>query len=163
MKHCWIALTSLCLLGVFGQATYGQTTDRKSFEAKVYSIEAVSHLGVSDEKFAALTDLQKRSLVEARNDLLSMLQAIERKQDVKKFATPEMVTKFKTSAALAASMIDPETSILAAGVSDFAVVDTRTIKLNFFALVSSEGSLVVSEKTAVLKQTDSGWRFAALE
>jgi len=60
-------------------------------------------------------------------------------------------------------MIEPETSILAAGVSDFTLVGTRTIRLNFFAVVSSEGNIVVSEKTAVLKETDSGWRFAGLE
>jgi hypothetical protein len=163
MKHHWVALASFCMLSVLGRATYGQTMERKSFEAKIYSIEAISHFGVSDEKFAALTDAQKRSLVEARNDLMDMLQAIEHKRDVTKYATPETVGKYKTSTALAASMIDPETSILAAGVSDFALVGTRTIRLNFFAVVSSEGDIVVSEKTAVLKETDSGWRFAGLE
>ena len=156
-------MASLCMLSILGRTTYGQTTERKSFEARIYSIEVISHFGVNDEKFAALTDAQKRGVVEARNDLMDILQAIEHRRDVTRYATPEMVGKYKTSTALAASMIDPETSILAAGVSDFALAGTRTIRLNFFAVVSSEGSIVVSEKTAVLKETDSGWRFAGLE
>jgi hypothetical protein len=74
-----------------------------------------------------------------------------------------MVQKYKNSIALAASIIEPETSILAAGVSDFALVDRQTIQLSFFALLSSEGSIIVSEKAAVLKETDSGWRVAELK
>jgi hypothetical protein len=163
MKHRWVALASLCMLSVLGRATSGQTTEMKSFEARIYSIEAISHFGASDEKFATLTDVQKRGLVNARNDLMDMLKAIEHRRDVTRYAMPELVGKYKTSAALAASMIAPETSILAAGVSDFAFVGTRTIRLNFFAVVSSEGNIVVSEKTAVLKETDSGWRFAGIE
>ena len=94
---------------------------------------------------------------------MDMLQAIQHRRDVTRYATPAMVSKYKTSSALAASMIEAETSILAAGVSDFSCVDEGTIKLNFFAVVSSEGDIVVSEKTAVLKQVDSAWRFAGLE
>lgn len=163
MKNRWLALASLCILGVLSRATYSQTMQRESFETKIYSIEAVSHFGVSDDKFAALTDAQKENLVDARNNLMNMLQAIEHRGDVTMYATPETVAKYKGSAPLAASIIDSETSILAAGVSDFTLVGTETIKLKFFALVSSEGSIVVSEKTAVLKKTSSGWRFATLE
>jgi len=163
MKHKWMALAAIVALGLLAQSAYGQTSERESFETKMYSIEAISHFGVGDEKFAALTDAQKRGLIESRKDLIDMLQAIQHRRDVRRYATPEMVGKYKTSTALAASMIDPETSILAAGVSDFALVGTRTIRLNFFAVVSSEGNIVVSEKTAVLKETDSGWRFAGLE
>lgn len=163
MKHCWIVVASLCLLSILDPNTYGQTAERKSFEAKIFSIEAISHFGVSDEKFAALTEVQRGSLIAARSNLMDMLQAIEHRRDVRRYATPEIVAKYKTSSALAASMIESEASILAAGVSDFSFAETGTIKLNFFAVVSSEGNIVVSEKTAVLKEVDSAWRFAGLE
>lgn len=163
MKHRWVVVASLFMLSGLGRSAYGQTTQRESFEAKIYSIETINHFGVSDEKFAALTEVQKRSLIEARNDLMDMLQAIEHRRDVRRYVTPEMVGKYKTSNALAASMIEPETSILAMGVSDFSFVGTRTIRLHFFAVVSSEGNIVVSEKTAVIKEVDSSWRFAGLE
>ena len=163
MKHGWLALASLCVLGVLGRAAHGQIAERQSFEAKLYSIEAISHFAVNDEKFAGLTEVQRRSLIEARNDLMGMMQAIQHRRDVTRYVTPEMVGKYKTSAALAASIMDAETSMLAAGVSDFSFVDAGTIKLNFFVVVSSEGNIVVSEKTAVLKQVDSAWRFARLE
>jgi hypothetical protein len=129
----------------------------------MYSIEAISHFGVSDDKFAALTEVQRRSLIEARSNLMDMLQSIQHRRDVRRYVTPEMLGKYKTSAALAASVTDAETSLLAAGVSDFSLVDAGTIKLNFFAVVSSEGNIVVSEKTAVIKRVDSVWRFAGLE
>jgi hypothetical protein len=163
MKSCPLAIALLLAIGFLAGTTRGQTMERKSFEAKMYSIEAIDHFGVSDDKFAALTDVQKQGLVEARNDLIALLRAIQYRRDVTKFVTHEMVSKYRTSSALAASLIAPETSILAAGVSDFALVDKGIIKLNFFAMVSSEGDIVVSEKTAVLKDTDSGWRFAGYE
>ena len=160
MKHRWVAMASLCMLSILVRSAYGQTTERKSFEAKIYSIETISHFGISDEKFAGLSEAQRRSLIEARSDLMDMLQAIQHRRDVTRYATPAMVGKYRTSSALAASVIEPETSILAAGVSDFSFADAETIKLNFFAVVSSEGNIVVSEKTAVLREVDSAWRFA---
>jgi hypothetical protein len=57
------------MVSILGQGLYGQATERKLFETKMYSIEEISHFGVSDEKFAALSDAQKRSLIEARSDL----------------------------------------------------------------------------------------------
>lgn len=163
MKNRWVLVASLCALGIVAQSAYGQSTQRESFEAKMYPIEVTSHFGVSDEKFAALTEVQRRSLIDARSDLMGLLQAVQHRHDVTRYVTPEMLRKYKTSAAVAGSLIEAETSMLAAGVSDFSFVDAGTIKLNFFALVSSEGNIVVSEKTAVLKQVDSAWRFAGLE
>ncbi len=163
MKHRWVGLAILCALGVFGRSARGQTTEQKSFEAKMFSIEAISHFGKDDHRFAGLTDAQKRSLVESRNNLIAMLQAIRHRRDVTRYASREMVRKYGSSTALAASIIDPETSILAAGVSDFALVDKETIKLNFFAVLSSEGNIVISGKAAVLKETDSGWRVSGFE
>jgi len=155
MKHRWMVLTCACVLGVLGRGARGQTTEQKSFDAKMYSIEAIDHFGTGDEKYAALTDMQKRSLVEARNDLMDMLQAIQHKRDVTKYVSQGM--------ALVGSIIDPETSILAAGISEFDFVDKGAIRLKFFALVFSEGNIVVSEKAAVLKSTDSGWRVEHFE
>jgi hypothetical protein len=163
MKHFWIVLASLCVLGLLGGSVCGQTAEIKSFGAKLYSIKEISHFSMDDQRFAALTDAQKRSLIESRDDLIALLRAIQNNGDVRTYASPEMVQKYKNSIALAASIIEPETSILAAGVSDFALVDRQTIQLSFFALLSSEGSIIVSEKAAVLKETDSGWRVAELK
>jgi len=163
MKRCPAVVALSLAVAFFGGSAFGQGTERKSFEAQLYSIETIGHFGVSDDKFAALTDVQKHDLVEARNDLMAMLQAIQNRGDVTKYATRQMVSKYRSSAALAASLVEPETSILAAGVSDFALADKGTIRLKFFAVVSSEGNIVVSEKTAVLRETESGWRFSALE
>jgi hypothetical protein len=163
MNHHWTVLARLCVLGVLGGSLCGQTADLKSFGTKIYSIKEISHFSIDDQRFAALTDAEKRSLIESRDDLIALLQGIQDNRDVRTYATPEMVRRHKTSAALAASILEPETSILAAGVSDFALVDKQTIKLNFFALVSSEGNIIVSERVAVLKKTDSGWGVAEVK
>jgi hypothetical protein len=163
MRHRWLLLAAIVGASLSAGSACAQTTEKKAFEGKMYSIETVSHFGIAADRFAAMTEAQRRSLVEARNDLMPMLQAIQHKRDVMRYASREMVGKYGTSAAIAASVIEAETSILAVGLSDFALVDKRTIKLNFFAVLSSEGNILVSEKTAVLKQTDSGWRVAAFE
>jgi len=163
MKHCLVAVATLCALGALGRGADGQAAERKSFEREMYSLETISNFGVGDQRFAALTETQRKALIESRNDLIAMLQAIQHRRDATKYASPGMVQKYGTSIGLAASIIDPETSILAAGVSDFAFVDKETIRLNFFAVLSSEGNIVVSEKAAVLKETDSGWRVDAFE
>lgn len=163
MKHYWIVLATLCVLGTLGESLCGQTAELKSFDTKLYTIKEISHFSIDDQRLAALTDVQKRSLIESRDDLIALLEAIQNNRDARTYALPEMVHKYKTSIALAASIIEPETSILAAGVSDFALIDNQTIKLNFFALLSSEGNIIVSEKTAVLRTTDSGWRVAEVK
>jgi len=162
MKHRWLSLAVFAAVGLFGRSACGQATERKSFEEKIYPIEAISHFAVSDDRFAALTDAQKQGLVEARNDLMAMLKAIQNGGDATRYAAQDLIARYRTSTALAASLMAPETSILAAGVSDFAL-GKGIIRLNFFAVVSSEGDILVSEKTAVLRETDSGWRFAGLE
>jgi hypothetical protein len=134
--------------------------DLKSFEAKMYSIEDIHHFALGPERFASLTEAQKRSLVESRNDFIALEEAIEYGGDVTKYVSPEMVRKYGTSTALVASMIAPETSILAAGVSECAFVDKGTIRLETFAVVFSEGYILVNEIAVVLKETDSGWRVA---
>lgn len=156
-------VSAIMALGLVSSDAYPQGESRESFETKIFSIEGVSHFGVDEERFVALTAEQKASLLEARTCLMAMLQSIQKKRDITRYASPDMLVRYRTSAALATSLIEPETSILAAGVSDFALVDSRTISLNFLAVVSSEGNIVVSEKVALLKQTDSGWRFAGLK
>ena len=163
MKPGWLALAVICALILFGQGTFGQTMDKKSFETKMYSIEAISHFGLDEQKFGRLKEAEKRNLVESRDDLMAMLQAIQTKRDAMAYATSSMVHKYGSSTALASSLLEPETSILAAGVSDFAFVDAGSIRLRFFVAVFSEGNIVISEKSAILKKTDSGWRVAGFE
>lgn len=163
MRYRLGVVTSLCMASALAQTVYSQTTDRKSFEAKLFAMQTMNHFTVSDEKFAGLTDTQKTSLIDARNDLMDMLDSIEHRRDIKKYVAPDLIAKYKTSTSLAASFIDSETSIVAAGISDFSYVEPKTIKLHFFAVVSAEGDIVVSEKTAVLKEFDSMWRVTRFE
>ena len=163
MKPAWFALMTICILLFFAQSTLGQTVGKNSFETKMYSIEPISHFGLDAKKFGTLTEGEKLNLVESRNDLMEMLRAIQTKRDARAYATSAMVHKYGSSTSLAASLLDPETSILAAGVSDFILVDAGNIRLHFFVVAFSEGTIVISEKSAILKNTDSGWRVGGFE
>ena len=163
MNPTRMALMTVCALMFLSQSTFGQTIDKKSFGTRMYSIEAISHFGLDEQRFRRLTEVDKRNLLESRDDLVAMLRAIEMKSDAMAYVTSDMAHKYGSSTALAASLLEAETSILAAGISDFSLLDTRSIKLRFFVAVFSEGDIAISEKSAILKRTDSGWRVAAFE
>ena len=146
-----------------GHNAFSQTLSKKEFEAKMYSIEAISHFGLYPEKFASLSDSNKQNLLASRDDLMSLLRAIEQKRDALAFVTHDLAQKYHSSTELAASLVEQETSILAAGVTDFDLIDGGAIRLHFFAVISSEGTLTVSEKSAILKKSDSGWRVARFQ
>jgi len=152
-------LAALCA----AQTAFSQGTNKKAFEAKVYSIEAISHFGLDDHRFSALTDIDKQNLIDSRNDLLGLLRAVQTKGDALQYVTIEMGNKYRNSTALAASLLDPETTILAAGISDFTILDRGSIKFRLFVVVFSDGDIVISEKSASLKKTDSGWRVAGFQ
>lgn len=163
MRSLRMLAAIICGLMSFGQRTTAQTTDKNSFERRMYSIEAISHFGIDEQKFANLTESDKRNLFECRDDLIGLLRAIQTKRNAMAYVTSDLVRKYGNTTALAANLLEPETSLLAAGVSDFDFVDTRTVKLQFFVAVFSEGDVSISEKSAILKRTDLGWRIAALE
>jgi hypothetical protein len=138
MKSVWMAFVTALTLFCCGQHTFGQGLDKKSFETKMYSIEAISHFGLDDHRFAVLSESEKHNLLESRDDLFAMLRAIQMKQDARPYVTSGMVRKYGSSAALAASLVEAETSILAVGISDFALVDGGTAKLHFFVAAFSK-------------------------
>jgi hypothetical protein len=77
-----------------------------------------------------------------------------------------MAQKYRTSTALAAILLAPETSIPAVGISDFELIDVRSIKLRFLPLCLRKGTssapkkLLFSEKLipggALLTSSEQG-------
>jgi len=163
MKSALIAIAIALVLIFGGRSASAQTIDQKSFEAKLYSIEPISHFGIDEQRFATLTETQKQALVDSRRTLIDMLRAIQLKRNALTYLTTDMAKKYRNSSALASSLLEPETMILGAGISDFTFVDVETIKLHFFVAVFSEGNIVVSEKSAVMKKTEAGWRVDGFE
>ena len=91
-----------------------------------------------------------------------MFQAIEKGGETLKYVTPELARRYRNADALAGSIMDRETSIIAAGVTDFSFMNGRAgIRLQYFALIFSEGSLLVREKSASFRRSGGEWRVAS--
>src|SRR4051812_24931088 len=113
--------------------------NKKSFEARMFSIAPIKPFGLDEQQFGKLTQVDQRNLLQSRSTLIALLRAIQNNQNALVYVTTDMAKKYKTSRALAAGLVAPETSIMATGISEFETVDSRTLKLHFFALVFSEG------------------------
>jgi hypothetical protein len=59
-----------------------------------------------------------------------------------------------------ASVLEPETFLLAACVTNFTLNNQKEIKLDFFTITDSEGTITASETSAVIKNEGHGWRVA---
>ena len=130
----------------------------------MYAISQLNSFGSDSQKFAALNDADKKNLLACRDILFGLLRAVERKTAISEYVTPELAKKYRDSAGLAASLLDPETSLIAVGVSDFAVPPGgREIHLHFYAVTFSDGAMAASEKSAILNKVDSTWRVGAFD
>jgi hypothetical protein len=148
---------------LLASAAIGQDASQGSFENKLYSISEFNHFGLDPQQFAALTDTDQKNLLAARDALIGLLRAIETNSSVSSFVSSELLKRYKNSADLVASLIEPETSIHAAGISDFTLGKHGEIHFHFFAVVFSEGNMAVSEKSATIQNSDRGWRVATIE
>jgi hypothetical protein len=160
------ARTALILMGMLlvqTSAALCQNTSQETFENKLYSIAEIKHFGLDPQQFVALSDTDKNNILAARDALIGLLRAIETNSSITPFVAPELIKKYKDSATLAASLIDPETSIHAVGITDFTLGKQGEIHLHFFAVVFSDGSMAVSEKSATIQRSNTGWRVATIE
>lgn len=163
MKPALGAIVIASLLTCGGRSVTAQTMDRKSFETRLYTIEAISHFGIDEQRFKTLTKAQKQELVDSRRSLIDMLRAIQMKRNALTYLTAEMAKKYRNSSVLASSLLESEATILGAGISDFTLLGAEAIKLHFFVAAFSEGDIVISEKSAVMKKTEAGWRVDGFE
>jgi hypothetical protein len=157
------ALIFACTVLMLGSTAAAQGTPQETFESKLYSLSEIKHFNLDPQQFSALGDADKKNLLQARDALVSLFKAIEVNKPALSYVTPELAKKYKDSASLAAGLIEPETSIHAIGVTEFKLLKEGEIRLSFFAVVFSEGTMAVSEKSAILKKIDSGWRVGAFE
>jgi hypothetical protein len=151
-------LSQVLILLVLASCALGQTAASGSFEEKLYSIAQLKHFSLDDQRLAALNEADRANILHCRAVLVNLFGSLERQADVLQYLAPELAAKYRTPDALAASLIEPETSVLAIGVSDFTLEKDRKIRLQFFAITDSEGTITASEMFATLRRVDSSWR-----
>ena len=115
----------------------------------MFGVVRLGHFGLNPKVFAHLTIPERNDLLACRDALMAVLKGIQSGTNVGLYLTPDLVRRYSSTETLAASLIAPETSSLAAGVSDFSWAGgVSEIQLKFFAFTFSEGELAVSEKFA---------------
>jgi hypothetical protein len=140
-----------------------QSAQGQSFESRMYAIARLDHFDTS--KLAGLPADEKRDLLACRDAVIRVLKGIETKSDVRPYITPALARKYPRTEALGAALVDPETSLLAAGVSDFdlTIGGEKGIQLKVFAVVFSEGIIAASEKIAYCQRSGARWRISEFE
>jgi len=160
MKILLSALTIAWLSTVGIQGAPSETSDRETFDRKMYSVVPLHNFGTSPKQFAGLDDGQKQSLLACRDVLVALFRGIDTNGDISKYLTPELGKKYRTGA----DFVEPETSLMEVGILDWDFVSGETqIQLRYVAIVYSEGDWVLSKNTAMFKKSGSGWRVAKLD
>jgi len=137
------------------QTTFGQTSDRESFDTKLYSVVPLRHFGTGPKQFAGLSAHDKASLLACRDVLTALFQGVDRNIDVSRYLTSELARKYGNGT----SLLDPETSLMEVGIFDWSVPDDgNRIELHFLTLAFSEGDWVLSKNVAILSRSGSEWR-----
>jgi hypothetical protein len=153
-------LSPVLSLLVLASCALAQTTASRSFEDKLYSIAQLRHFSLGDQRLAALSESDKANVLQCRAVLVELFRSLEKKSAVSQYLTPELAGKYKTPDALAAALTDPETSVLAIGVSDFTLEGDGQIRLQFFGIADSEGAITASEMFATLRRAGSSWQIS---
>jgi hypothetical protein len=97
------ALIFACTLLLLGSTAAAQGTPQEVFESKLYSLSEIKHFDLDPQQFAALSDADKKNLMQARDALVALFKAIEANKPTVSYVTPELAKKYKDSASLAAS------------------------------------------------------------
>jgi hypothetical protein len=114
-------LSLLSSLLVLVSCAIAQATTKGSFEKEIYSIAQLKHFSLDDQRLAALSESDKTNVLQCRAVLVNLFRSLEQGSAVSQYLAPELTAKYRTPDALAAALIDPETSVLAVGVSDFTL------------------------------------------
>ena len=75
---------------------------------------------------------------------------------------PELAKEKPTKLALSESLIPFESSILSIALSDFEFLRSDLLKLEYYAVVFTDGNLVIDEREAELRRFGAGWKVSKI-
>jgi hypothetical protein len=139
--------------------------DQKSFEHSIYGVSEISHFTLDTQRFNRLSAHQKQDILLAKTVLLELLKAV---QDINgnpnQYLSSAFNKQFPIKKSFAQSLLDEETSLIALIVGDFTIPEDNTkIILRFSVISSSEGNMVVTEKSATIQKMDAGWKLIGIK
>lgn len=164
MKRAEFIISCICVF-VLANCGVAAGTEKDSFDASVYGVAEISHFHSTPERFSGMTAAQRDGVVAAKIALTKFLTAIQSKDGKpRQYISKELAAKFPTKRQLAASLLDEETSIVAFLIEDFEISESNTeAKLRVAVISSSEGTMVITSKSAVLDEIGSDWKITKFE
>lgn len=123
---------------------------------------SISSFSADPERLAQLSSGQQQQLLIARSVVGEFFKALE---DVNgeplQFMTAEYVRQTSDRLSLRRALVAEETTILQVAIRDYALSeDARSLELDLYVTVFSEGAFAVSEARCNLQRSASVWQIA---
>jgi hypothetical protein len=150
-----------CLIALLWVTTASAALDSTgAFSASFSEPIRISGFGLDRQRIARLTASDRANLLAARFALGEFFRRLQNPAaDLKELTTVGYAHRFRDELDMRKTLIDPETSILEIGITDFRLRQNKSsVELRFYALVSSEGTLVANEGSADLIGEAGAWR-----
>ena len=155
-----VVATALTFVGVPALA---QNATQDRFETELFSIAPLHHFAIDSRTFNSLAAAERLAVLACRAHVIGLLEKVQSRQNALQHLTPDFAKTYATPAGFASSLVAPEASLMAAGISSLEVIENKKgIRLRFFVLTSSEGMIVTSEKSATCRLANGMWRVAEL-
>lgn len=157
-----VVMLGICVLSISQAAA--QSSDRKSFATKIFSVSELSHFGIDQQRFNQLTASDKSNLLLARVVVIAFLRDIQSGGNVFQHIAPSLANKYNSRDEFVATVLAWETSLHAVGVTDFRFLHgKKEIQLDCFVVSTSEGTMVVNEMKVTLSKFASKWRIISID
>jgi len=152
----------MLLLCMGGTGAYAQDDSLKAFKESLFAPMPISSFSVGPERLTQLTSEQKRQLLIARSIAGDFFKALE---DVNgnplRFMTAEYARRASNRLSLRRTLVTEETTILQIAIREYTLSDdARTLELDLYVTVFSEGTFAVSEARCTLQKPTATWQIA---
>jgi hypothetical protein len=153
-------VTLLLCIGSVGACA--QDASPESLKEGLFAPISISSFSVGPERLAQLSSGQQQELLIARSVVGEFFKALEDVNgDPLQFMTAAYVRQMSDRLSLRRALVAEETTILQVGIRDYTLSeDARTLDLDLYVTVFSEGVFGVGEARCTLQRSASVWQIA---
>jgi hypothetical protein len=160
MKLASRVVTLLLYIGSVGACA--QDVSPEAPKDELFASISISSFSAGPERLTQLSSGQQQQLLNARSVVGEFFKALEDVDgDPLQFMTAEYVRQASDRLSLRRALVAEETTILQVAIRDYTLSDdARTLELDLYVTVFSEGVFAVSEVRCTLQRSASAWRIA---
>ncbi|MGQ0429150.1 MAG: hypothetical protein ACT4UQ_04380 [Gammaproteobacteria bacterium] len=150
------------LLRMGGTGACAQDISSETIEKGLFAPIQISSFSLDPERLDQLTTDQQRQLLIARSVVGEFFKALDDVNgDPLRFVTAEYARRALNRLSLRQTLVSEETTILQLAIRDYTLSDdARSLKLDLYLTVLSEGAFAVNEVRCSLQRTTATWQIA---